>query len=132
MSLQPPRSKWAPYWPAPLLADGPVGGDEWRPAGRGVYSWYPGPGHGFLNSGTGGDENCLMAEEAAGFLAGVSTAARRHHPEPDWRTTATSVATDLCEMFLRRPWLVRAFAAHGLYGENKARHDDHGPAASSV
>ncbi|WP_284347697.1 TetR/AcrR family transcriptional regulator C-terminal domain-containing protein [Streptomyces atroolivaceus] len=67
-----------------------------------------------------------MAEEAAGFLPGASTAARRHRPEPDWRTTATSMATDLYEMFLRHPWLVQAFAAHVLYGENKARHDAHG------
>ncbi|MFF2189888.1 TetR/AcrR family transcriptional regulator [Streptomyces sp. NPDC058155] len=43
----------------------------------------------------------------------------------DWRTTATSMATDLYEMLLRHPWLVQAFAAHVLYGENKARHDDH-------
>ncbi|MGW1401283.1 TetR/AcrR family transcriptional regulator [Streptomyces sp. NPDC002405] len=43
----------------------------------------------------------------------------------DWRATATAMATDLYRMFLRHPWLVHAFAAHVLYGENKARHDDH-------
>ncbi|MGW5433231.1 TetR/AcrR family transcriptional regulator C-terminal domain-containing protein [Streptomyces sp. NPDC004059] len=35
------------------------------------------------------------------------------------------MATDMYPMFLRHPWLVQAFAAHVLYGENKARHDDH-------
>ncbi|WP_433446336.1 TetR/AcrR family transcriptional regulator [Streptomyces sp. CA-142005] len=29
----------------------------------------------------------------------------------DWRATATAMATDLYRMFLRRPWLVQAFAA---------------------
>ncbi|MEV7239228.1 TetR/AcrR family transcriptional regulator C-terminal domain-containing protein [Streptomyces sp. NPDC051020] len=43
----------------------------------------------------------------------------------DWRTTAATMATDLHAMLLRHPWLVQAFAAHILYGENKARHDDH-------
>jgi hypothetical protein len=43
----------------------------------------------------------------------------------DRRAMATAMATDLYRMFLRHPWLVQAFAAHVLYGENKARHDDH-------
>ncbi|MFE9205604.1 TetR/AcrR family transcriptional regulator C-terminal domain-containing protein [Micromonospora sp. NPDC007230] len=43
----------------------------------------------------------------------------------DWRTAATGMAIDLYEMFTRHPWLVQAFAAHVLYGEGKARHDDH-------
>ncbi|MET8353877.1 MULTISPECIES: TetR/AcrR family transcriptional regulator C-terminal domain-containing protein [unclassified Micromonospora] len=43
----------------------------------------------------------------------------------DWRTAATAMAVDLYEMFTRHPWLVQAFAAHVLYGEGKARHDDH-------
>jgi hypothetical protein len=42
-----------------------------------------------------------------------------------WRTAATSLATDLYGMFIRHPWLVQAFAAHVVYGEGKARHDDH-------
>ncbi|MFF2852258.1 TetR/AcrR family transcriptional regulator [Streptomyces sp. NPDC058001] len=43
----------------------------------------------------------------------------------DWHTAATTMATELYGMFLRHPWLVQAFAAHVLYGESKARHDDH-------
>ncbi|GAA5183680.1 TetR/AcrR family transcriptional regulator C-terminal domain-containing protein [Rugosimonospora acidiphila] len=43
----------------------------------------------------------------------------------DWRTAATAMAIDLYEMLTRHPWLVQAFAAHVLYGEGKARHDDH-------
>lgn len=43
----------------------------------------------------------------------------------DWRTAATTMATDLYQMFTRHPWLVQAFAAHVLYGEGKSRHDDH-------
>ncbi|MFD9501297.1 TetR/AcrR family transcriptional regulator C-terminal domain-containing protein [Streptomyces sp. NPDC060035] len=43
----------------------------------------------------------------------------------DWRTAATAMATDLYGMFTRHPWLVQAFAAHVVYGEGKARHDDH-------
>jgi AcrR family transcriptional regulator len=42
-----------------------------------------------------------------------------------WRTAATAMATDLYAMFIRHPWLVQALAAHVLYGEGKARHDDH-------
>ena len=42
-----------------------------------------------------------------------------------WRTAATAMATDLYAMFIRHSWLVQAFAAHVLYGEGKARHDDH-------
>jgi AcrR family transcriptional regulator len=43
----------------------------------------------------------------------------------DWRTAATTMATDLHSMFTRHPWLVQAFAAHLVYGHSKARHDDH-------
>ncbi|WP_406079511.1 TetR/AcrR family transcriptional regulator C-terminal domain-containing protein [Micromonospora sp. NBC_00858] len=43
----------------------------------------------------------------------------------DWRAATTAMAVDLYEMFTRHPWLVQAFAAHVLYGEGKARHDDH-------
>ncbi|WP_203856856.1 TetR/AcrR family transcriptional regulator C-terminal domain-containing protein [Plantactinospora mayteni] len=43
----------------------------------------------------------------------------------DWRTATTAMAVDLYGMFTRHPWLVQAFAAHVLYGEGKARHDDH-------
>ncbi|QIP87845.1 TetR family transcriptional regulator [Streptomyces sp. Tu 2975] len=49
-------------------------------------------------------------------------------PEPDmadWRTAATAMAADLYRMFTRHPWLVQVFAAHVVYGEGKARHDDH-------
>ncbi|TDD89496.1 TetR family transcriptional regulator [Actinomadura darangshiensis] len=43
-----------------------------------------------------------------------------------WRAAATTMAADLHQMFIRHPWLVQAFAAYVLYGEGKARHDDHG------
>ncbi|MEU6010388.1 TetR/AcrR family transcriptional regulator C-terminal domain-containing protein [Streptomyces sp. NPDC047453] len=43
----------------------------------------------------------------------------------DWRTAATTMATDLYAMFTRHPWLVQVLAAHVVYGEGKARHDDH-------
>ncbi|MER6998590.1 TetR/AcrR family transcriptional regulator C-terminal domain-containing protein [Streptomyces sp. NPDC000410] len=43
----------------------------------------------------------------------------------DWRTAATSMATDLHAMFTRHPWFVQAFASHLFYGVGKARHDDH-------
>lgn len=43
----------------------------------------------------------------------------------DWRTAATAMATDLYAMFTRHPWLVQVFTAHVVYGEGKARHDDH-------
>ncbi|AKZ60355.1 putative transcriptional regulator [Streptomyces ambofaciens ATCC 23877] len=42
-----------------------------------------------------------------------------------WRAAATAIATDLYAMFVRHPWLVQVFAAHVVYGEGKARHDDH-------
>ncbi|MFE7794600.1 TetR/AcrR family transcriptional regulator [Streptomyces sp. NPDC057460] len=45
--------------------------------------------------------------------------------EVDWRTAATAMATDLYAMFTRHPWLVQVFTAHVVYGEGKARHDDH-------
>lgn len=43
----------------------------------------------------------------------------------DWRTAATTMATDLYAMILRHPWLVPAMSSHLLYGPGKARHDDH-------
>ncbi|MEU0567679.1 TetR/AcrR family transcriptional regulator C-terminal domain-containing protein, partial [Nonomuraea sp. NPDC005983] len=43
----------------------------------------------------------------------------------DWRTTATTMATDLYQMLTRHPWLVQALAAHVLYGNGKSRHDNH-------
>ncbi|GGT95172.1 TetR family transcriptional regulator [Actinomadura citrea] len=49
-------------------------------------------------------------------------------PDPDavgWRAAATAMAFDLYGMFTRHPWLVQVFAAHVVYGEGKARHDDH-------
>lgn len=42
-----------------------------------------------------------------------------------WRSAATAMATDLHQMFTRHPWLVQVFAAHLVYGEGKARHDEH-------
>jgi AcrR family transcriptional regulator len=42
-----------------------------------------------------------------------------------WRAAATAIATDLFQMFTRHPWLVQVMAAHLVYGDNKARHDDH-------
>ncbi|MFJ3643642.1 TetR/AcrR family transcriptional regulator C-terminal domain-containing protein [Streptomyces sp. NPDC090108] len=42
-----------------------------------------------------------------------------------WRTAAERMAGDLHAMLARHPWLVQAFASQPLYGENKARHDDH-------
>jgi AcrR family transcriptional regulator len=47
----------------------------------------------------------------------------------DWRAAATTMATDLSDMFTRHPWLVQVFAAHVVYGNGKARHDDHHLAA---
>ncbi|MEU0375063.1 TetR/AcrR family transcriptional regulator C-terminal domain-containing protein [Streptomyces sp. NPDC006283] len=47
----------------------------------------------------------------------------------DWRTAATAMAADLYGMFTRHPWLVQVLAAHVVYGEGKARHDDHHLAA---
>ncbi|WP_098247821.1 TetR/AcrR family transcriptional regulator [Streptomyces formicae] len=43
----------------------------------------------------------------------------------DWRGAAVAMATDLYGMFTRHPWLVQALAAHVVYGDGKARHDDH-------
>ncbi|MFI6688565.1 TetR/AcrR family transcriptional regulator C-terminal domain-containing protein [Streptomyces sp. NPDC050485] len=42
-----------------------------------------------------------------------------------WREAATTMATDLYQMFTQHPWLVQVLAAHLVYGEGKARHDDH-------
>ncbi|MFG2601781.1 TetR/AcrR family transcriptional regulator C-terminal domain-containing protein [Streptomyces sp. NPDC048462] len=49
-------------------------------------------------------------------------------PDPGtagWRTAASAMATDLYGMFVRHPWLVQVLAAHVVYGDGKARHDDH-------
>ncbi|MFI0405973.1 TetR/AcrR family transcriptional regulator [Actinomadura sp. 3N508] len=49
-------------------------------------------------------------------------------PDPaaaGWRAAVAAMAADLYGMFTRHPWLVQAFAAHIVYGEGKARHDDH-------
>lgn len=43
----------------------------------------------------------------------------------DWRTAATSMATDLHAMLTRHPWLVQAFGFFLLVSPGKARHDDH-------
>jgi AcrR family transcriptional regulator len=43
----------------------------------------------------------------------------------DWRTAAAAMATDLHAMLGRHPWLVQAFGSHLLYGQGKARYDDH-------
>ena len=43
----------------------------------------------------------------------------------DWRTAATSMATDLYAMLTRHPWLIQAFGSFVVYGPGKARYDDH-------
>lgn len=43
----------------------------------------------------------------------------------DWRTAATTMATDMYAMIIRHPWLVPAMSTHLIYGPGKARHDDH-------
>jgi AcrR family transcriptional regulator len=43
----------------------------------------------------------------------------------DWRTAAAAMATGLHAMFSRHPWLVLAFGSYLLYGQNKARYDEH-------
>jgi AcrR family transcriptional regulator len=43
----------------------------------------------------------------------------------DWRTAAARMATGMHAMMARHPWLVQALASHLLYGEAKARCDDH-------
>jgi AcrR family transcriptional regulator len=43
----------------------------------------------------------------------------------DWRTAATTMATDLHAMLTRHTWLVLAFGSHLFYGAGKARYDDH-------
>ena len=43
----------------------------------------------------------------------------------DWRTAATSMATDLRTMLTRHSWLVQAFGSYAVFGLGKARHDDH-------
>jgi AcrR family transcriptional regulator len=44
----------------------------------------------------------------------------------DWRTAATSMATDLYAMLTRHPWLVQAFGSFAVYGPGRARYNDHG------
>jgi AcrR family transcriptional regulator len=44
----------------------------------------------------------------------------------DWRTAATSLATELYAMLNRHPWLLQAFGSFLSYGPGKARHDDCG------
>ncbi|MFB4304943.1 TetR/AcrR family transcriptional regulator C-terminal domain-containing protein [Actinomadura sp. GTD37] len=49
-------------------------------------------------------------------------------PDPDaigWRAAAAAMAADLYRMFTGHPWLVQVFAGHVVYGESKARHDEH-------
>jgi Transcriptional regulator len=49
-------------------------------------------------------------------------------PDPDlvdWRTAATTMATDLHTMLTRHPWLLQAFGSFLMFGPGKARHDDH-------
>ncbi|MEU5988281.1 TetR/AcrR family transcriptional regulator C-terminal domain-containing protein [Spirillospora sp. NPDC047418] len=49
-------------------------------------------------------------------------------PDPDttgWRGAATAMATDLYRMFTGHPWLVQVLAGHVVYGESRARHDEH-------
>jgi hypothetical protein len=48
----------------------------------------------------------------------------------DWRTAATTMASDLRAAFGRLPWLVQAFGSQVFYGPGKARHDDHSLALS--
>jgi AcrR family transcriptional regulator len=43
----------------------------------------------------------------------------------DWRTAATSVATDLRAMLIRHPWWLQVFGSYAVYGPGKSRHDDH-------
>lgn len=43
----------------------------------------------------------------------------------DWRTTATTMATGLHDMFTRHPWIGQAFGSYLLYGHGNARYDDH-------
>jgi AcrR family transcriptional regulator len=43
----------------------------------------------------------------------------------DWRTAATSMATELYAMLCRHPWLLQAFGSVVVYGPGKARYDDH-------
>lgn len=46
-------------------------------------------------------------------------------PAIDWRTAATSLATELYAMLTRHPWLIQAFGSFVVYGPGKARYDDH-------
>jgi AcrR family transcriptional regulator len=43
----------------------------------------------------------------------------------DWRSAATSMATELHAMLIRHPWLVEAFGSFLVFSSGKARHDDH-------
>ncbi|MFI7276140.1 TetR/AcrR family transcriptional regulator C-terminal domain-containing protein [Streptomyces sp. NPDC049879] len=49
-------------------------------------------------------------------------------PDPGasgWRAAAAAMAADLYGMFTRHPWLVQVLAAHVVFGQGKARHDEH-------
>lgn len=49
-------------------------------------------------------------------------------PDPTtigWRAAAEQMATGLYAMLTRHPWLVQAFGTYAIFGEGKARHDDH-------
>jgi AcrR family transcriptional regulator len=62
------------------------------------------------------------------LLAGDQVWAEIEPPDlaqTDWRTAATALAIGLHTMFSRHPWLVQAFGSYLLYGEGKARYDEH-------
>jgi AcrR family transcriptional regulator len=42
-----------------------------------------------------------------------------------WRAAAVAMARGLLAMVTRHPWLATAMSTHLIYGEAKARHDDH-------
>ena len=42
-----------------------------------------------------------------------------------WRPAAVAMARGLLAMVTRHPWLATAMSTHLIYGEAKARHDDH-------
>lgn len=45
-----------------------------------------------------------------------------------WRAAAATMATSVHEMLTRHPWIGQAFGSYLIYGEGKARCDDHGMA----
>lgn len=46
-------------------------------------------------------------------------------PSGSWRPAALAMARGMLEMVTRHPWLATAMSTHLIYGEAKARHDDH-------